>query len=922
MTANSPAIVSARAELEQQHTENAELRERLRVAEMELAQQTARAAAVEKDLMAARQELKFALWGGGLAVWKLNLQTHLVEFSDGWYHIHQREPGEVALDLSSLEQLVHPDDLPRLQRAHYDHYEGRSAHTELEYRILGGDGVWRWVYERSNVVERDAEGQPRIVAGTQYEITKRKQAETAAHEHALRFQAFMDHVPSVVFIKDHEGRYVFGNRAWAAQFNRPVEELLNATDFDLWPEEAAKVFRASDQRLLESEQPQQTVEATSNNSDAKVFSVTKFPIPNPDGTLLLGGVVADITETTRIEKALRDSEERFRDLAQSVGLIPWEWDCREQRYTYVGPQAESMLGHPLSAWQEPGFWERMIHPEDRERTLAACRQRAKTGDHYELEYRLLRADGSPIWIHDIARVVRQAGRPLKVRGYSIDITQRKLTELKLLESESRMRSLAEHVPDTIVLIDREKRIRYVNRLGPPLSEAQVIGTSVLDWLPPEAQAAPRMAIERTLCEGRGGEYTAPTLDYGNGVTWFSVHVGPVIVDNVIQGAVLIARNINEQRRVSEALRASEERYRLLADHSTDVIALLAPDLTLKYVSPACRSLLGYEPEQMIGRSALDFVAPEELANIAADFTRFLKQNCSTAYACSLLRKDGTRVWVEPTGQVRLDPLTGEVLEVIASVRNIDERMAADRRLREREAQLAHVARLSTLGEIATELAHEINQPLYAISNFSDACLANVNETGAEARADVYRWIGEMGLQARRAAETVRRFGRFARKGDFEISTFNLNDCVRDVMPLVDFELRRQGIVFALNPSAAPLPIRAERVLIEQVIMNLLRNAIEAMETVPSRKHRLALETCRTPNGQVRFSLVDTGPGITCDPARLFEAYVTTKPNGAGIGLGICRTTIEALGGRIWASNVDGGGARFEFCLPAAPARPA
>jgi signal transduction histidine kinase len=179
----------------------------------------------------------------------------------------------------------------------------------------------------------------------------------------------------------------------------------------------------------------------------------------------------------------------------------------------------------------------------------------------------------------------------------------------------------------------------------------------------------------------------------------------------------------------------------------------------------------------------------------------------------------------------------------------------------------------------------------------------------------------MGLQARRAAETVRRFGRFARKGDFEISTFDLNDCVRDVVPLVDFELKRQGIVFACNAAATPLPIRAERVLVEQVIMNLLRNAIEAMETVPSRKHRLVLETCRTNNGQISLSLVDTGAGITCDPARLFEAYVTTKPNGAGIGLGICRTTIEALGGRIWASNVESGGARFEFCLPVAPARP-
>jgi PAS domain S-box-containing protein len=917
MTAQ-PSLLPGRSDPTHLEAENIALQERLRQLDTETKSQAARLDSLERELASARKDLEFALWGGSLALWKVNLQTRQVEFSDGWYRIHEFDRESVGSGLAELESLIHPEDAERHRRTHLDHLAGNATHTELEYRIRGGDGKWRWVYERSYVVERDANGQPLIMAGTQYEITERKRMEQAEREHALRFQAFMDNMPAVMFIKDAQGRYLFGNRAWAAQFDRPPSKLLNATDADLWPPETAEVFRTSDRQLLESRQVQQTVET----AGSQVFAVTKFPIPNSDGTLLLGGVVADITKTVHIEKQLRESEERFRDLAQSVGLIPWEWDCSEDRYSYVGPQAEQILGYPMSAWQEPKFWERALYPEDQERTLAACRERVQSSDNYELEYRLVRADGAVIWIQDIASVYRELGQPRKVRGYSIDITQRKLTELKLLESESRMRSLAAHVPDTIILIDTEMRIEYINRLGPVVEEKQVIGSCVLDWLPPEAQAAPRKAIERTLREGLGGEYTAPTIDYGAGVTWYSVHVGPVIVDGVIQGAVLIARNINEQRRVSEALRASEERYRLLADHSTDVIALLAPDLTLKYVSPACRAMLGFEPEQMVGRNALEFVPAEDMAVIAADYSRFLKENRSLPYACRLKRQDGGGVWVEPKGQVRYDPATGEVLEVIASVRNIDERMAADRQLREREAQLAHVARLSTLGEIATELAHEINQPLYAISNFSDACLANFHQVDDESRADVLHWIGAMGLQARRAADTVRRFGRFARKGDFEISTFDLNDCVRDVMPLVDFELRRQGINFSFNAATTPLFVRAERVLLEQVIMNLLRNAIEAMETVPATDHRLVLETYRTSQGQFGLSLVDSGPGITGDPARLFEAYVTTKPKGAGIGLGICRTTIESLGGRIWASNAPARGARFEFCLPPAPVRSA
>lgn len=247
--------------------------------------------------------------------------------------------------------------------------------------------------------------------------------------------------------------------------------------------------------------------------------------------------------------------------------------------------------------------------------------------------------------------------------------------------------------------------------------------------------------------------------------------------------------------------------------------------------------------------------------------------------------------------------------------------ASNLKLREREAQLAHLDRISTMGQMASELAHELSQPLYAISNFADACLALANQPGELNRADLVRWIEQIAAQARRGGNCIKRITRYVRKGELVRERMDLNDAIRQCLAMLELELARHGVRVVVDLANSPLMTLADPLLIEQVLVNLIRNAEDAMNQV-SRQQRILTVRSFAAHGEVGAAVSDTGPGFGQDQAgQLFEPYHTTKPHGTGLGLAICRTTIEAHGGRIWADDKPQGGAIFQFVLPAATANP-
>jgi C4-dicarboxylate-specific signal transduction histidine kinase len=248
------------------------------------------------------------------------------------------------------------------------------------------------------------------------------------------------------------------------------------------------------------------------------------------------------------------------------------------------------------------------------------------------------------------------------------------------------------------------------------------------------------------------------------------------------------------------------------------------------------------------------------------------------------------------------------------VRDISDRRRAEEEARRRRDELSHAARLSTIGELSSGIAHEINQPLTAIVSFSEACLrmlrAGDSDTGKLENA-----LEQIAAQGQRAGHITRHLRRLARKGEREHVEVDINHVVRDVLGLVRNELDTNGITLRLDLDESLPPVECNRIQIEQVVLNLVRNSMDMLEDGETRIRALSVRTRPGNDRGIALEVEDSGGGFgDAGPDRVFETFFTTKPDGLGMGLSISRTIIEDHGGRLWASEGTAG-AVFHVAIP-------
>jgi C4-dicarboxylate-specific signal transduction histidine kinase len=254
--------------------------------------------------------------------------------------------------------------------------------------------------------------------------------------------------------------------------------------------------------------------------------------------------------------------------------------------------------------------------------------------------------------------------------------------------------------------------------------------------------------------------------------------------------------------------------------------------------------------------------------------------------------------------------------VLAISRDLTEHVLASEALREAQAELAHASRLTVLGELTASIAHEVNQPLTGVVTYGDACLRWLD--GEVPRIDQARnAVKQMIVSARHASEVIARIRTLSKKGASESVRFDMNQAIDDVIALVRREINVHGVALRLDLGASLPPVVGDRIQLQQVVMNLLINGIQAMSTVTDPHRELWIRSREHGSDQIVVAVEDSGIGI--DPehfGRLFDAFFTTKPDGMGMGLSICRSIIEQHGGRIWATRNSEKGSTFLFTLPA------
>jgi two-component system sensor histidine kinase DctS len=389
----------------------------------------------------------------------------------------------------------------------------------------------------------------------------------------------------------------------------------------------------------------------------------------------------------------------------------------------------------------------------------------------------------------------------------------------------------------------------------------------------------------------------------------------VFLAAVLLWSLWALRRHDHRRLAAEQALREEHAFRKAMGDSLQT-GLRARDLEgrITYVNPAFCYMVGWKEEELVGRSPpMPYWVEEEIDTTRALHDRILAgEGPDRGFEIHLKRHDG-EIFPALIHEAPLIDADGRQTGWMSSVIDISDQKRTDELARQQQERLQATARLVTMGEMASSLAHELNQPLAAIASYNAGCL-NQLTSGAADIDGIEAALVKSTEQAQRAGRIIRRIYEFVRRSEPKSEPCDIARLLDETVALVDGDVRRSGI-HLLSECGPSLPIEGDRVLLGQVFLNLIRNAMEALRNTPVENRRIAL-TVVAVDGQIQVRFADTGVGITPEIAgRLFEPFFTTKPEGMGMGLNICRSIVEAHHGRLWYEpNLDGGSI-FYVLLP-------
>ena len=536
---------------------------------------------------------------------------------------------------------------------------------------------------------------------------------------------------------------------------------------------------------------------------------------------------------------------------------------------------------------------------------------------------MVRPDGTVRVVHSQGDVTfDDEGRPLRQFGAMQDITERRQAEDELLASEARFRTFVDHARDAFFLIDEHLTVVDVNRqacenLG--YRRQDLIGMHPRDF----DVGLDEPSIDHLAQRAEAGEViTFETRHRRKDGSTFPVEIRS---GTFRQGGKLfylaLARDITERKLAEESLRQSQayltESQRL---SHTGSWALDVTTNRYLYTSEEFDRLFGFDTrgEPLTREAVLERMHPEDRATWKRHLDKSLRGRVDTTSQYRLVLPDGSIRHIHTIRHPVLNS-AGEVVKLVGTSIDITERKQADEereRLRRLESELAHANRLNTLGELTTSIAHEVSQPLGAMVASAGACtrwLATEPPAMAEARSALANIVAD----GKRARDVIARIRALAKRQAPRMDLLDVNRKILDVLSFVDQELGTHEVVLETRLDNTLPKVVGDRVQLQQVILNLVKNAIEAMSGVNDRRRELMIVSARRPDGIV-VEVRDSGIGFDARGAeRLFEAFYTTKPDGLGVGLSISRSMVEAHGGRLWAVPNEPHGAVFAFSLPVA-----
>ena len=599
----------------------------------------------------------------------------------------------------------------------------------------------------------------------------------------------------------------------------------------------------------------------------------------------------------------------------AAGVGTWRWDVAGGLIHLSGRSCE-LVGSARSSVTVAEFVA-ALHPDDCQLVDEALRDSAGNAGEWDIDFRRVAGSDQGRWLRMRGGPVSEIGGFTGFRGILVDIARQKATE----QANSRLAAIVASSDDAIVGMTVEGIVTDWNRGAEIIfgySSADMAGRSIAILLPSGREGETASILARVGRGERVEHFESQRRRKDGEVIDVSFTVSLVRGDSGrLLGLSKVARDITSTKRARTALAEREAHLQSVLDTVPDAMVVIDTKGVMQSFSVTAGRLFGYTAEEAVGRN-VNMLMPEPYKPQHDDYLgRYLATGERRVIGIGRLvvgrRKDGSTFPMElSVGEMRL----GERRFFTGFVRDLTERQRTQQRLHDLQASMIHMSRFTALGEMASTLAHELNQPLTAVASYLKGCGRLLDAGQSENMPTVRDAIERAGEQALRAGQIIRRLRDFVARGESERQVENLADLIEGASALALIGVKETGVQAILEFDPRVDSVLADKVQIQQVLFNLIRNAVEAMQEVTIR--RLVVATRKLDDETVEVSVVDTGPGIPPDvAAQMFQPFVSTKREGMGVGLSISRTIVEAHGGRLWTEPNPGGGAAFRLTLPIA-----